>query len=76
VVGAVRILKAEKNEKRRFEHGRERVRLSKSRGYPLDVRHKVVQFIEGGTHLSASELLEAFEKEIDDLFEEGAFNAG
>jgi predicted transposase YdaD len=72
VVVASRMLKAGKSEVRRFEYGREMVRLLKTRGYPLEVRHKVGQFIEGVADLRAERLLEEFEKEIADLFGEVA----
>jgi hypothetical protein len=70
VVAAARMLKAGKSETRRFEYGREMVRMLKSRGYSLEVRHKLGQFIEGVVDLSVEKLLEEFEKEIDDLFKE------
>ncbi|MDR1377612.1 MAG: hypothetical protein LBJ36_00965 [Synergistaceae bacterium] len=70
VLAASRMLKAGKSEKRRFEYAREMLRLLKSRGYSLEVRHKVSQFIEGVSSLSAKKLLEDFEKEIDEVFEE------
>jgi hypothetical protein len=70
VVAAMRLRKAGKNEEKRFEYGREMLRLLKSRGYSLDVRHQVVQFIAGLVNLSAKELLEEFEKEMDNVLEE------
>jgi hypothetical protein len=70
VVAAMRLRKAGKNEAKRFEYGREMLRLLKSRGYPWDVRHQVVLFITGLVNLSVGELLEEFEKEMDNVLEE------
>jgi predicted transposase YdaD len=70
VAAAIRMQKAGKNEKQRFEYGREMVHLLKSRGYPSGVRQKVIQFITEIANLSAEKLLVEFNKEIDDLFEE------
>jgi predicted transposase/invertase (TIGR01784 family) len=70
VVAAIRMGRAGKSEMRRFEYGREMVRILKSRGYTADVRMSVAQFIEGVAALSAAHLVEEFMKEIDELYKE------
>ena len=69
-VCAIRVLKAGKNETRRFEYARELFRLMKERGYSADTRARLVMFIDGITNLSAAELVKEFDKEIDELLEE------
>ncbi|GHS96886.1 hypothetical protein AGMMS50276_16000 [Synergistales bacterium] len=69
-LAAMRIAKAGRSETKRFEQGKEMVRLLKQYGFPLEVRTKVTTFIAGITNLTMDKLLEDFEKEIDVLYEE------
>ncbi|GHS96883.1 hypothetical protein AGMMS50276_15990 [Synergistales bacterium] len=69
-LAAMRIAKAGRSETKRFEQGKEMVRLLKQYGFPLEVMSKVGQFIEGITNLSMERLLKDFDKELDVLCEE------
>jgi predicted transposase/invertase (TIGR01784 family) len=70
IVAAARMIKAGNSETGRFEQGRAMLRLLKTQGYPLDVCHRVGQFIEGVVNLSAEKLLEEFAREVDILVKE------
>jgi len=70
VVSAIRAQKAGKDEMKRFEYARDLFRLMKERGYAIDVRSSLGQFVDGITNLRASALLLEMEQEIDDLLEE------
>ncbi|MDR1874427.1 MAG: hypothetical protein LBQ90_05350, partial [Synergistaceae bacterium] len=70
VIAVKRMIKAGRSEAGRFRQGREILRLLKTRGYSLEVRHSLGEFIEGITRLSAEKLVEEFEKEMEGLLEE------
>jgi hypothetical protein len=70
VAAAACMIRAGKSETRRFEYGREMLRILKSRGYSQEVYTSLIHFIEGVTRLSAKKLLDDFEKEVDIFFME------
>ena len=70
VVSAARMLKAGKNEAKRFEYAKDLFRLMKERGYAIDVRSSLAQFVDGITNLHTVTLMKEMEQEIDDLLEE------
>jgi hypothetical protein len=65
----LRMLKAKKDETKRFFYGRELLTIIKNTGYPVDVCIKLVQFIEGMINLGTRKWLKEFEQGIEDLFQ-------
>ncbi|GHV38214.1 hypothetical protein FACS1894187_16700 [Synergistales bacterium] len=69
-LAAMRIAKAGRSETKRFEQGKEMIRLLEQHEFPLEVRANIGQFIEGITNLSMERFLKGFDKELDVLYEE------
>jgi hypothetical protein len=70
VVAAARMQRAGRSETRRFEYGRELMRLLKSRGYSFEVSAHLAQFVLGMINLSSQKLSDEFDKELDAIFME------
>ena len=68
---AARILKAGRSEAKRFEYGREYLRMMKTSGYTLEERARIALFIEGMTNLRTERLIKELERDVSDVFEEG-----
>jgi hypothetical protein len=70
VLAAARILKAGRSEVKRFEYGKEYLRIMKTRGYTLEERARVALFIEGITDLRTEKLIKEFDRDLSDAFDE------
>ncbi|GHT01839.1 hypothetical protein AGMMS50276_30760 [Synergistales bacterium] len=70
-VAAMRIAKAGRSETKRFEYGREMIKLLELYGFPFEVRMRLGEFLEGIANLSIEKFLREFENELKILYEEG-----
>jgi hypothetical protein len=72
VVCAMRMLRAKKDEKVRYQYAKDLLKTMRSAGYSADTTLRLMQFIEGMTGLSTSKLKNALENEMEQniLFEE------
>jgi hypothetical protein len=74
VVCAMRMLKAKKDERKRYRYAQELLALMKTSGYSVDTAVSVMQFIEGMTGLETvklkNELKKDLEREINELLGE------
>jgi hypothetical protein len=74
VICAMRMLKAKKDERKRYRYAQELLALMKTSGYSVDTAVSVMQFIEGMTGLETvklkNELKKDLEREINELLGE------
>ena len=64
------MLKAGKNENKRYEYAKELLKLMRSAGYTEETYIRLVQFIEGMSNLSTGKWVKELEDEIDNLLGE------
>jgi predicted transposase/invertase (TIGR01784 family) len=60
-----RMLKAKKDEQKRYQYARELLKMMKGSGYSMDTALKLMQFIEGITGLNTPKLKNALENDLD-----------
>jgi hypothetical protein len=72
-VCSIRMLKAKRDEKKRYQNAKELLTLMKSAGYPVETSIGLMQFIEGMSGLSTAKLKSALkndlEREVTDMLE-------
>jgi predicted transposase/invertase (TIGR01784 family) len=64
-VCVMRMLKAKKDEKKRYQYAKELLKLMKNAGYSTEAAIGLMQFIEGMTALSAAKLKNALKNDME-----------
>jgi hypothetical protein len=64
-VCVMRMLKAKRDEKKRYQYAKELLKLMKSAGYSVETSIGLMQFIEGMTGLSAKNLKSALKNDLE-----------
>jgi hypothetical protein len=64
-VCVIRMLKAKRDEKKRYQYAQELLKLMKSAGYSIETTIGLMQFIEGMTGLSTAKLKSALKNELE-----------
>jgi hypothetical protein len=69
-VCAMRMLKAKKDEQKRYSYAKDLLKTMKGAGYSTDTTLRLMQFIEGMTGLDTPQLKNALEREINETLGE------
>jgi hypothetical protein len=64
-VCVIRMLKAKRDERKRYQYAQELLKLMKSAGYSIETTIGLMQFIEGMTGLSTAKLKSALKNELE-----------